>query len=106
ASPQERIMDALAEGVEDLVDQVRERIDSHYCRPARGSALKATAAALATKAVTVYLDGFAIACTVNILFAGLSCVTTPPRQTRCLPYTELKSDLSNKLSRAPKARNA
>lgn len=55
-SPQERIMDALAEGVEDLTDQVRARIDAQFGRPARSSALKATVAALATKAATTYLS--------------------------------------------------
>lgn len=55
-SPRERMMEALAEGVEDIADQVRDRIGSQFNRPAMGGALKATAAALATKAVTIYLS--------------------------------------------------
>lgn len=55
-SPQERILEALAEGVEDIADQVRDRLDSLLSWPARGGALKATAAALATRAATVYLS--------------------------------------------------
>lgn len=55
-SPRERMMEALADGVEDIADQVRDRIDSHFSWPAKGGALKATAAALATKAVTSYLS--------------------------------------------------
>jgi len=54
-SPRERIMEALAEGVEDIADQVRNRIDSQFRRPARGGALKGAAAALVTKAATAYL---------------------------------------------------
>jgi ElaB/YqjD/DUF883 family membrane-anchored ribosome-binding protein len=53
-SPRERIMEALAEGVEDVADQARNRIGSQFRRPPKGSALKA-AAALATKAATAYL---------------------------------------------------
>jgi len=55
-NPQERIMEALAEGVEDIADQVRDRIDSHFRWPARGGVLKATVAAWAAKAATVYLS--------------------------------------------------
>lgn len=55
-NPQERIMEALAEGVEDIADQVRDRIDSHFRWPARGGVLKATVAAWAAKAVTTYLS--------------------------------------------------
>jgi len=53
--PRERIMGALAEGVEDIADQVRNRIDSQFRRPARGGVLKGAAAALVTKAATAYL---------------------------------------------------
>jgi ElaB/YqjD/DUF883 family membrane-anchored ribosome-binding protein len=54
-SPRERIMEALAEGVEDVVDQARNRIGSQFRRPSKGSALKAAAAALVAKAATAYL---------------------------------------------------
>lgn len=54
-SPRERIIEALAEGVEDISNQVRDRIDSQFSRPATGGALKATVAALAAKAATTYL---------------------------------------------------
>lgn len=67
-SPQERIMEALADGVDDITDQVRDRIGSQFNRPAKENALKAAAVALLAKAATSYL--------------------------------------SNRLSRAPKARNA
>lgn len=55
-SPRERMMDALAEGVEDITDQVRDRIESYFSWPAKGGALKATAAALAAKAASSYLS--------------------------------------------------
>src|SRR5688572_11127150 len=54
-SPRERIMEALAESVEDIADQARNRIDSRFRRPARGGALKGVVAALVTKAATAYL---------------------------------------------------
>jgi ElaB/YqjD/DUF883 family membrane-anchored ribosome-binding protein len=54
-SPRERIMEALAESVEDIADQARNRIDSQFRRPPSGGALKAAAAALVTKAATAYL---------------------------------------------------
>lgn len=54
--PRERMLDALAESIEDLSDQMRERIDAQFGRPARSGALKATVAALATKAATTYLS--------------------------------------------------
>jgi len=54
-SPRERIIEALAEGVEDIADQARNRIGSQFRRPARVGALKAAAAALVTKAATAYL---------------------------------------------------
>jgi ElaB/YqjD/DUF883 family membrane-anchored ribosome-binding protein len=54
-SPRERMMEALAEGVEDTADQVRNRLASEFRRPPTGSALKAAAAALVTKAATAYL---------------------------------------------------
>ena len=53
-SPRERIMEALAESVEDIADQARNRIGSRFRRPPTGGALKA-AAALMTKAATAYL---------------------------------------------------
>ena len=40
-SPHERIMEALAEGVEDIADQARNRIGSQFRRPSTGSAPKA-----------------------------------------------------------------
>ncbi len=55
SSPQARIMEALAEGVEDITEQVRDRIDAQFRWPERGGALKATAAVLVTKAATAYL---------------------------------------------------
>lgn len=54
-NPQERIMEALAEGVENIAEQMRARISSRFNRPATGDALKATIAALAAKAATAYL---------------------------------------------------
>jgi ElaB/YqjD/DUF883 family membrane-anchored ribosome-binding protein len=54
-SPRERIMEALAESVEDIADQARNRIDSQFRRPARGGALKGAVAALVTEAATTYL---------------------------------------------------
>jgi ElaB/YqjD/DUF883 family membrane-anchored ribosome-binding protein len=54
-SPRERIMEALAESVEDIADQARNRIGSQFRRPARGGALKGAVAALVTKAATAYL---------------------------------------------------
>ncbi|MEO6726230.1 MAG: hypothetical protein ABIU20_08915 [Blastocatellia bacterium] len=56
SSPRERIMDALAEGVEDITDQVRNSVNSQFSRPSKGNALKAAALALATKAATTYLS--------------------------------------------------
>jgi hypothetical protein len=55
-NPQERIMEAIAEGVEGIADQVRDRIDSHFQWPARGGVMKATVAAWATKVATIYLS--------------------------------------------------
>ena len=54
--PQERIMEALADGVENVAYQVRHRIDAQFGWPERGGALKATAAALATRAAMSYLS--------------------------------------------------
>lgn len=54
-TPRERAMDALAESVEDIVDQVRDRVNSQFSRPGRGGALKATVASLAAKAAITYL---------------------------------------------------
>lgn len=54
-TPRERMMDALAEGIEDIIDQARDRVNSQFSRPARGGALKATAVALATSAASAYL---------------------------------------------------
>jgi ElaB/YqjD/DUF883 family membrane-anchored ribosome-binding protein len=54
-SPRERIMEALAESVEDIADQARNRIGSRFRLPPTGGALKAAAAALVTKAATAYL---------------------------------------------------
>jgi ElaB/YqjD/DUF883 family membrane-anchored ribosome-binding protein len=54
-SPSERIMEALAESVEDIADQARNRIGSRFRRPPTGGALKTAAAALAAKAATAYL---------------------------------------------------
>jgi ElaB/YqjD/DUF883 family membrane-anchored ribosome-binding protein len=54
-SPRERIMEALAEGVEDMADQARNRIGSRFRRPPTGGALKGAVAALVTKAATAYL---------------------------------------------------
>jgi hypothetical protein len=55
-SPRERMMEALAEGVEDIVDQARNRVGSQFRLPPRGGALKAAAAALVAKAATAYLS--------------------------------------------------
>ena len=55
-SPRERIMEAIAEGVEDFADQVLDRIDAHFSWPERGGVLKATAAALATRTAINYLS--------------------------------------------------
>ncbi|MEP7272550.1 MAG: hypothetical protein ABI882_13685 [Acidobacteriota bacterium] len=55
-TPGERIRDALAEGVEDIAAQVRDHIGAQFSGPTRGSALRVTAAALATRAATSYLS--------------------------------------------------
>jgi|KBSSwiStaDraftv2_1062776.scaffolds.fasta_scaffold24673_3 ElaB/YqjD/DUF883 family membrane-anchored ribosome-binding protein len=55
-SPQERIMEALADGVDNIAEQVRDRIDAQFGWPRRGGALKATAAALATRTAMSYLS--------------------------------------------------
>lgn len=54
-SPRERIMDALAESVEDMADQARNHIGSQFRQPSAGGALKAAAAAMVTQAATAYL---------------------------------------------------
>jgi ElaB/YqjD/DUF883 family membrane-anchored ribosome-binding protein len=54
-NPRERIIEALGESVEDIADQARNHIGSRFRRPPTGGALKAAAAALATKAATAYL---------------------------------------------------
>ena len=54
-SPSERIMEALAEGVEDIAGQARNRTGSRFRRHSTGGALKTAAAALAMKAATAYL---------------------------------------------------
>jgi ElaB/YqjD/DUF883 family membrane-anchored ribosome-binding protein len=53
--PRERIMEALAESVEDIADQARNRIGSQFRIPPTGGALKTVATALVTKAATAYL---------------------------------------------------
>ena len=55
ASAGNRIVEGLAEGVEDITDQVRNRIDSQLGRRTSGGVLMAAVATLATKAATAYL---------------------------------------------------
>ena len=55
-SPGERMLDAVAEGVEDLTGQVRDQLAPHLSRLTRGSTLKATAATLAVEVATAYLN--------------------------------------------------
>ncbi len=54
-SPRERMMDALAESVEDIAGQVGHRIVSQFTRTLTAGLLKAAAAALVTKGATAYL---------------------------------------------------
>lgn len=54
-SPGNRIVEALAEGVEDITDQVRNRIDSQLGRRASGGLLKAAVGTLAIKAAAASL---------------------------------------------------
>jgi len=54
-TPRERILDALAESVEDITDQVRNRVVSHFTRGITSGMFKASAAALITKVAADYL---------------------------------------------------
>lgn len=58
-SPQERIMEALADGFEDVCDQARNRFGNvlEMAAPRRGSALQAALLGFAAKAATNYLRG-------------------------------------------------
>lgn len=54
-SPRDRIVDAVAESVEDITDKVRNRIGAQLTRTLTGSMLKAAATAIVTKKATEYL---------------------------------------------------
>ena len=54
-SPRDRIVDAVAESVEDITDRVRNRIGTQLTRTVAGSMLKTAATALVMKKVTEYL---------------------------------------------------
>jgi ElaB/YqjD/DUF883 family membrane-anchored ribosome-binding protein len=54
-TPRERIVDAIAESVEDLTDRVRSRIGSQLTRTVTGSLLKSAITAAVAKAATDYL---------------------------------------------------
>jgi len=55
-TPRERILDALAEGVEDITDQVRDRFVSQFTRSFGRGMLKASAATLVTKMAANYIS--------------------------------------------------
>jgi len=55
-TPRERILDALAESVEDISGQVRDRIVSQFSHSFARGMLKASAAALVTKMAANYIE--------------------------------------------------
>jgi hypothetical protein len=56
-TPQERIYDAIADGVEDIANSVRHRVVGHLTRGFTRSVLKTVGAALVTKVASAYVSG-------------------------------------------------
>jgi ElaB/YqjD/DUF883 family membrane-anchored ribosome-binding protein len=54
-SPRDRIMDAIAESVEDMTDKVRNRVGTQLTRTMTGSVLKAAITTVVVKKATEYL---------------------------------------------------
>jgi ElaB/YqjD/DUF883 family membrane-anchored ribosome-binding protein len=54
-SPRDRIVDAIADSVEDLTDKVRNRVGSQLTRTMTGSVLKAAITTVIAKKATEYL---------------------------------------------------
>jgi hypothetical protein len=54
-SPRDRIVDAIAESVEDVTDKVRNRIGTQLTRTMTGSLLKAAVTTVVAKKATEYL---------------------------------------------------
>ena len=54
-SPRDRIMDAIAESVEDMTDKVRNRVGTQLTRTMTGSLLKAAITTVVAKKATEYL---------------------------------------------------
>ena len=59
-TPQERIMDAVAEGFEDIADSIRNRVVSQVTKGVSSSVLKVVGAALVTRAASAFLTNQAI----------------------------------------------
>ena len=59
-TPQERIMDAVAEGIEDITDSIRNRVVSQVTRGVSSSVLKVVGAALITRAASAFLTNQSI----------------------------------------------
>lgn len=55
-TPAERIMEAVADGVEDVTGHVKDRIEQQFNWPRTGGSLKVTAAALITRAAIAYFS--------------------------------------------------
>lgn len=56
-SPQERIYDAIADGVEDIANGLSHRVMGHVGRGVTRSVLKTVGAALVTKVASAYVSG-------------------------------------------------
>jgi outer membrane murein-binding lipoprotein Lpp len=54
-SPRDRIVDAIAESVEDITDKVRHRLGSQLTRTVTGSLLKAAVTTVVAKKATEYV---------------------------------------------------
>jgi len=54
-SPRDRIVDAIADSVEDITDQVRHRVGSQLTRTVTGSLLKAVVTTVVAKKATEYV---------------------------------------------------
>jgi ElaB/YqjD/DUF883 family membrane-anchored ribosome-binding protein len=54
-TPRDRIVDAIAESVEDIADKVRNRVGSQLTRTMTGSLLKAAVTTVVAKKATEYL---------------------------------------------------
>jgi ElaB/YqjD/DUF883 family membrane-anchored ribosome-binding protein len=55
ASPRDRIVDAIADSVEDLTDKVRNRVGSQLTRTVTGSLLKAAVTTVVAKKATEFV---------------------------------------------------